>query len=298
MIHTSWKSEYPFEGRWFTTPGGHRMHYLDEGPVSPSDPVATLCVHGNPTWSFHWRALVSASRSSRRILAPDHIGMGLSDKPRATDYPYRLRNRIDDLEALWRHAGEPVFDLVAHDWGGAIGMGLALRHPEKVRRITLLNTAAYTDPCIPRRIAVCRLGWIGRFIVRGLNGFALPAVRLASAQPGGLRGAAREGLLHPYDSWENRVAVHEFVRDIPMSPKHPSWDELQAIGDGLAAFGKGRRIQLLWGSRDFCFHEHFLWRFLEYWPHAQVERLPDVGHYVMEDAPAEACRRILSFQQA
>lgn len=294
LAEAPWLVEFPFESRWFEVEGGHRMHHVDEGPHKGT---AVLCVHGNPTWSFYWRRLIAATRTQRRIIAADHIGMGLSDKPSERDYPYRLHRRIDDLEALWRHLGEPAFDLVAYDWGGPIGLGLAQRHPGKVRRITLLNTAAYVDADIPKRIALCRMGPLGRLIVRGFNGFAGPAVRFATSHKGGLPARARAGLLHPYRSWADRVAVHEFVRDIPMEASHPSRPTLAEIEAGLPKLGEGRRIQLLWGRDDFCFHEHFLKRFVQIWPKAQVDRLDGVGHYVMEDAPDEAVRRIREFQE-
>lgn len=289
----SWRSEFPFASRWHTTSGGHRMHYIDEGRAGAT---TTLCIHGNPTWSFYWRKLISATAGHRRILAPDHIGMGLSDKPDAETYPYTLRQRIDDLEALWMACGSPRFDLVAYDWGGPIGLGLALRHPDKVGRLTLLNTAAYTDTSLPLRIAVCRWGALGQFLVRGLNGFAGSAVYLATTRRGGLPRTTRAGLLFPYPDWKSRVAVHEFVRDIPLKPGHRSWATLLEIERGLVDLGRNREIQLLWGERDFCFHNHFLWRFVEFWPHARVDRLPEAGHYVLEDAPEEAVGRILEFQ--
>jgi haloalkane dehalogenase len=93
----------------------------------------------------------------------------------------------------------------------------------------------------------------------------------------------RQGLLAPYDSWKNRVAVHEFVRDIPLSPRHRSYAMLEGIECRLPSL-RDRPWQFIWGMRDWCFTPHFLARFLDFIPAAEVHRLADAGHYVVEDA--------------
>lgn len=118
-----WRSLYPFQSHEITL-GGHGCHYLDEG----TGPVLLL-VHGNPTWSFYWRELVRAFRGRYRVVVPDHIGCGLSDKPAAKEYPYRLARRVADLGQLIEKLDLGQITLLAHDWGGAIGMGAALAAP-------------------------------------------------------------------------------------------------------------------------------------------------------------------------
>ena len=131
-----WRALYPFESHWLHLPSGPRMHFLDEGQGEP-----ILALHGNPTWSFYYRELVKGLRGTNRVVVPDHVGCGLSDKPQ--DYPYTLRTHIDNVEALVDRLELGPFNLVVHDWGGAIGMGLAGRRPDLVKRILFLNTAAY-----------------------------------------------------------------------------------------------------------------------------------------------------------
>ena len=132
---------YPFQSRFFEHLG-LRLHYLDEGA---GDPVVML--HGNPTWSFYYRRLVEALRTSHRVIAPDHIGCGLSDKPDDGHYDYTLARRVEDLDALLEWLGvEKNVTLVLHDWGGMIGMTWACRHPERIARIVVLNTAAFPMP--------------------------------------------------------------------------------------------------------------------------------------------------------
>src|SRR5436305_2156201 len=122
--------------------GGLRLHYLDEGDGEP-----VVMVHGNPTWSFYYRHLVEALSPSHRVIVPDHIGCGLSDKPDDSRYAYTLASRVDDLEALLEHLGiVKDITLVVHDWGGMIGMVYATRHPKRIRRLVVLNTAGFHLP--------------------------------------------------------------------------------------------------------------------------------------------------------
>ena len=285
----NWRQEYPFESRFFDVGDGVRMHYLDEGPDSDE---AVLMLHGNPTWSFYYRNVVLALRGRMRCIVPDHVGMGLSDKP--ADYPYQLARRIGDIQKLVVHLRLKRVHLIVHDWGGAIGMGFATRAADLTGRIVILNTAAFPDARIPGRISVCRWPVLGALLVRGFNGFAGPAVKMAVTKP--LAPAVRAGYLAPYDSWANRVAVHQFVRDIPMEPEHPSRAILQQIGTDLAWL-KAKPILIGWGGQDFCFNDHFFERWKQFLPHAEAEHYPDAGHYVLEDARERLIPRIAEFLQ-
>src|SRR5688572_28137604 len=280
--------EYPFTPRTFRTPAGARMSFLDEGPRNDE---AVLMLHGNPTWSFYYRHLVHALAPTIRCIVPDHVGMGLSEKPQ--DYAYRLSTRIADIEALVGSLNLKRVHLVVHDWGGAIGFGFAARHPELIGRIAVLNTAAFTSSRIPWRIAACRSPVVGPLIVRGANGFAGPATYMAMHRRR-LSEIERRGYLLPYDTWANRVAVNAFVQDIPLRPSHPSWATLQEVESGLVAF-RDRNVTVIWGGRDFCFNDHFLERWREYLPAAEVHRIADAGHYVLEDAREEVVDRIAHF---
>jgi haloalkane dehalogenase len=251
---------------------------LDEG----AGPVLLL-VHGNPTWSFYWREIVLALRDRCRLVVPDHIGCGLSDKPPASRYPYCLRQRIEDLGELIRQLNLRDVTLVAHDWGGAIGVGAAVAAPERFARFVLMNTAAFRSTRCPWRIRACRTPGLGELGVKGLNLFARAALRMATCHPERMTRAVRAGLLAPYDCWAHRTAVHQFVHDIPLSPRHPSYPTLLGIEQGLARF-VGRPVCLIWGMRDWCFTPAFLERFLEFFPKAEVHRFDDAGHYVVEDA--------------
>ncbi|MCR6656945.1 MAG: alpha/beta fold hydrolase [Opitutus sp.] len=279
---------YPFSPHSLTTPAGARMSYLDEGPRNDE---AVLMLHGNPTWSFYYRELVQALSPRVRCVAPDHIGMGLSEKPQ--DYDYSLERRIADVEHLVAELDLRKIHLVVHDWGGAIGFGFAARHPELIGRIVVLNTAAFASEHIPGRIALCKAPVIGPLLVRGFNGFAWPATWM-SMHRRALSADEKRGFLFPYDSWANRVAVSAFVQDIPMSPQHRSWRTLQGVEQGLLRF-RAHSALVIWGGRDFCFNDHFLERWRTALPAADVHRIADAGHYVLADANTEVIPKIVSF---
>jgi haloalkane dehalogenase len=280
--------EYPFTPHVFRTPDGAGMSYLDEGPRHTD---AVLMLHGNPTWSYYYRHLVQALRPTRRCLVPDHVGMGASEKPAHRDYT--LASRIRDGVALVDSLGLRRVDLVVHDWGGAIGFGVAAQRPTMIGRLVVLNTAAFTDARIPKRIALCRAPWIGPGIVRGLNGFAWPATFMAMHRRS-LSAVEKRGYLWPYGSWADRVAVNAFVQDIPLTPAHPSWAPLKGVENALVRFADHPAL-LLWGGRDFCFNDHFLARWQKLLPRASSHLIAEAGHYVLDDAREEVIPRIREF---
>jgi haloalkane dehalogenase len=256
--------------------GGHRYHYLDEGQGD-----VLLLVHGNPTWSFYWRELIRALAPHYRVIAIDHIGCGLSDKPRK--YSYRLAQHVDNLVQLVKRLDLTGITLVGHDWGGAIGLGAALSERQRFARFVLFNSAAFRSKHIPWRIRACRVPIVGRLAVQGLNGFARGALRMAVCQHTRMTNDVRAGFLAPYDNWHHRQAIYRFIADIPMSRRHPSYATLLDIEEHLPLLSTNPWL-LVWGMRDWCFTPRFLERFLTFVPRAEVHRLPDAGHYVVEDA--------------
>jgi len=284
---------YPFEGRYFDH-GGLWQHYLDEGEGEP-----VVMVHGNPTWSFYYRSLVLALRDGYRCLVPDHIGCGLSDMPGEGRYDYRLRSRIDDLERLLDAvAGDEPVNLVVHDWGGMIGMGWAVRHPERVKRLVILNTAAFHLPdhmTVPAPVAVVRDTALAGLFVRGLNAFARGAAHTCTTRHP-MPARVRDAYCAPYDSWDHRLATLRFVQDIPLRPSDPSYQTVSEVERGLGRLASKPAL-LCWGGRDFVFDDRVLAEWRRHLPDARVVELPDCGHYVLEDAPraiAEETRRFLT----
>ncbi len=276
-----WRALYPFASHFFATSGGARMHYLDEGPADKELAQPLLMVHGNPTWSFYWRNLVLELRDEFRCVVPDHIGCGLSDKPQR--YHYRLAQHIDNLADLIEKLNLQNVTLLAHDWGGAIGLGAALKLPARFARIVLFNTGAFPPMYVPYRIAACRIPVVGKVAIRGFNLFARAAISMATEKPERMTPEVQAGLLAPYDSWHNRIATWRFVKDIPFTRRHPTGQKLAEIESLLWTLAD-KPISLIWGMRDWCFDTRCLQRFRKHWPTAEVHELADCGHYVIEDA--------------
>jgi len=181
--------------------------------------------------------------------------------------------------------------LVVHDWGGAIGLGAAIERIERFRNLLVLNTAAFPPPYIPRRIAACRFPLLGSWAIRYCNAFAQAAIYMAIDRLPRLDRNARDGLLAPYDSPRNRVAIDSFVRDIPMSPQHPTYEVLMELERNLPKLSK-LPIRFVWGMQDWCFRPECMERMNLAWPNAMRRELADVGHYVMEEAPTEVIEEL------
>ena len=285
MVRPDWLDKlYPFKSNFFKLPDNLSLHYIDEGQGEP-----VLMLHGNPTWSFYYRNLAAEFSKSHRVIVPDHIGCGLSDKPQ--DYAYTLKQHIENLEKLVAHLKLKDIILIVHDWGGAIGFGLLERHPELVRKIVILNTAAYTSEVIAFQINMCRIPVLAEQVIRRLNGFALTATYMAVAKK--MPTEIRKGYLFPYDSYANRIATAKFVADIPMNPKHRSYQTLKNIELSLSKHHCP--VLILWGKKDFCFHDYFLNRWKEIYPHATVKIFENAGHYVLEDAGDEIISELKKF---
>lgn len=271
---------YPFSSN-FLENNGQQYHYLDEGQGE-----TIVMLHGNPTWSFYYRNLVVALRSKYRVIVPDHIGCGLSSKPSDKDYTYDLAHRLSDLETLLEHLGlQDNITIIAHDWGGMIGMSYAVRHAASIKRLVMMNTASFMLPegkGLPFRL------WLLRMIrpfaavaVRGFNLFAWAATFMATKR--GLPESVKKGLTAPYDSWTHRIATLRFVQDIPLTEKDPSYAICKEVEDTQAERLGHLPLMICWGEHDFVFDMDFLAEWERRYPNAEVHRFPKAGHYVLED---------------
>jgi haloalkane dehalogenase len=282
---------YPFTSRYVEV-NGMRMHYVDEGCGEP-----VVFIHGNPTWSFYFRELIRRLSAGYRAIAPDHIGCGLSSRPTADEYGFRLQNRIEDFENFLRNLRlEKSVTLVLHDWGGIIGAGFAVRHPDRISRLIILNTAAFLKPKskpLPFALRVIRnIPFLAAPAVLGLNAFARGAAWAASAK--GLAPTVRAGLTAPYNSWTNRMATLKFVQDIPLKPEDPSYILVQQVDQNLYRLA-AKPMLICWGDRDFVFDRDYLAEWRRRFPHAELHLFPEAGHYVLEDASEQISDIVLDF---
>ncbi len=260
--------------------GGMRLHYIDEGD---GDPVVML--HGNPTWSFFYRHLIEDLRNAYRVVVPDHIGCGLSDKPDDSRYDYTLTRRVDDLEALLDHLGlDRDLTLVLHDWGGIIGMTFAARHPERIARLVVTNTAAFHKPAgksFPTALALFRDSPAGAWLARGANLF-VRGTGWIGCKTQRLSRETRDAYAAPYDSWEHRIAIHRFVQDIPLRSGDRSYGVITEVQDRLHLL-RSIPMMIAWGLQDFVFDEPILNEWVRRFPEAEVHRFTRAGHLLFED---------------
>ena len=282
---------HPFK-RNYLDRNGNKLQYVNEGQGEP-----VVMVHGNPSWSFYYRNLISALSDKHQCIVPDHIGCGLSDKPDDSGYDYTLKNRIDDLEALLEHLDvKQNITLVVHDWGGMIGMGYAARYPDRIKRLVILNTGAFHLPVskpFPWALSICRNTFLGTFLVRGFNAFS-SAASYVGVKRKAMHKDIREAYVAPFNSWANRISTLRFVQDIPLKPGDRNYDLVSDIAASLVEFQDVPTV-ICWGLQDFVFDKHFLTEWKQRMPHAKVHEFSDCGHYILEDASDEVIGHIKDF---
>jgi len=290
--------DYPFTPRRIEIRPGIALSYLDEGP---RDGQVVVMLHGNPSWSYYWRHLVLGLRDRYRCIVPDHVGMGLSDRPddaldASPRYDYTLQSRVDDIATLLDSLGitGPV-TLAVHDWGGMIGFGWALSHMPQVRRLVILNTAAFPLPDakpMPWQLSLGRDSRVGGWLIRRFNLFARGAAWLGTGRR--LPKLVRDAYIAPYAGWRNAISTLRFMQDIPLREGDRAWPLVAESGRRLHAFAD-RPAFIGWGLRDFVFDRHFLESFVTALPQAEVHAFKDAGHYVLEDKHAVLVPAIRAF---
>jgi cis-3-alkyl-4-acyloxetan-2-one decarboxylase len=284
--------DYP-ENSHFTDINGRRMHYL-EGGNDNSETVIML--HGNPSWSFYYRYLFSTLIKSYHCIVPDHIGMGLSEKPEKGEYEFTLKQRVDDLDALLSSLNsDKDLTLIVHDWGGMIGLTYATRYPDKIKRLVISNTAGFHIPegkQIPWQLKLSRTPVIGSLLIQGLNAFCRGGViQCVTRKP--MSKEVKNAYLAPYNNWAHRFSVLRFVEDIPLDSNHPTYNLVNEVDNNLSQFSKVPML-ICWGLNDFVFDVHYLDEWKKRMPHAEYHEY-DAGHYLLEDASDEVIPVIQTF---
>jgi cis-3-alkyl-4-acyloxetan-2-one decarboxylase len=269
---------FPFEPRYVQA-GDVRLHYVDEGPRN-APPL--LFVHGNPTWSYLWRLPVSElAAQGRRCIAFDHMGFGRSDKPSQLRR-YTLQTHIDNALALIDELDLRDVVLVAHDWGGPIGLGAMLERADRLRGLALINTWAWELPSfLPPFVREFRTEGLGEILALGGNLFV-------ESIPGGMAQRATDPVMMdayraPFPDYWSRVGALAFQRDIPLTERDRSAALMGTIHDRLQKLDVP--VTLVWGMRDRVFQPVFLDQWRELFPDAKVVELADAAHFVPEDRP-------------
>lgn len=285
--------QYPFKPLRVQVRQGLHLSCIDVGPRNA--PVV-LMLHGNPSWSYYWRHLITALSPLYRCIVPDHMGMGYSDKPSDSEYCYTLQSRIEDLTILLKELDvhTPV-TLIVHDWGGMIGFGWACANQASVARLVITNTAGFLLPHkarLPWYIHLGRAHVMGELVVRGLNAFALGAAWCGVERP--MPTEVRRAYCAPYDSWAHRIAIIRFMQDIPLHPNDLAWAIVVAVEQQLPQLANKPTL-IAWGLQDAVFTETFFVQFQKIFSNAKILRYPDAGHYVLEDKSETLSQEVLDF---
>jgi len=279
---------YPFRTRLFDS-GEGMMSYVDAG----SGPAVVL-VHGTPTWSFVYRRLIaSLVATGHRVIAPDHLGFGLSQKAGA--WPTRARYRPQDharrLAALLDALGVRDITLVVHDFGGPVGLSYAIARPERVARLVILNTWLWSLEGDQRIARGARLASsvVGRLLYLRLNASPRWLIPAAFADRARLRPDVHRQYLAPFSTAASRTPLWELARSLI---SESAWYE--ALWRQRARLAEKPAL-LLWGVDDPSFGRAYLARWREALPHAAVVELPGVGHFVQEEAATDVAKHVEAF---
>jgi cis-3-alkyl-4-acyloxetan-2-one decarboxylase len=267
--------------------------------VAPAGAKGTLVfIHGNPSNKALFRHLIAAAGTDYRCVAIDHIGMGESDKPDRGAYDFHFEQRVDDLERVIDQLklGDQL-TLVMHDWGGIIGLRYAQRHPERIQRLVITNTAGFgllPGKKLPKEIWFIRNTWLGGYLCKHYNIFQ--------------RGAAKYGVDHALDKARADLylqhhqnphdceAILRFVRDIPLKPIDRGYDKIAALRELYPKLAD-KPVQIFWGMKDFVFDADYLAEFQKLIPHAEVHKYPNAGHWLTEDVHEDMVPKLMKFLQ-
>lgn len=288
MLPAAVKKLFPFESKYCQLTDG-LIHYVDYTEASGNPPVVLL-LHGNPTWGFYYRNLIKQLAPYFRVIAPDYIGCGLSERPkskrfRAIDRIHQTLELIDKLEIK-------KFSLVMHDWGGSIGTGVAIRRVSSLERLVYLNTTLTETETLPLIIKLAASKITGRFLTRHSRNFLRVTTDYGVSKK--LSKEVRYGYMYPYRKAKLREAIWDFVDDIPFDSDHPTYIQMMELAISIPSLSEVP-VQIVWGLRDPCFHREMLSRVAEHFPHAEILEFPNASHLVLEDEPEEAGSAITQF---
>ena len=285
---------WPYEPRWFDSSDGN-LHYVDEGP---RDGKPVVMLHGNPTWGYLYRNFIPPLvAAGYRCIVPDHLGFGRSDKPDKPEL-YQVPRHAERLEGLLESLDLQDATLVSQDWGGPIGFYWATRHPERIGALCVLNTIAHGPKekvKLPLPLHLFRTPGVGEALVKGghmfVRGFLFKA---GIVHKNRITKEMRDAYMTPHPSYSSRTSILVFPREIPADSSGRVAEFLSEVEMGLESL-KDKPTMIAWALKDIAFLPRYLddlWR--RDFPHADVLRIPDAGHYLQEDAHERIVPRLLA----
>lgn len=292
-LPVSIREQWPWQPR-FARANGWRMHYIDEGT---GDPVVLL--HGNPTWGFLYRDFVEPlTRAGNRVVIPDMIGFGLSEKP-TREEAHSLDGHIANLTALLSQLDLRRITLVCHDWGGPTGLGFAFSNPGSVAALVVMSTWAWPTPpsefhtrIFPWRMMHAPL--VGPYLLGRHNALAGRGVYLSVVDREKFRKRAQQAYEWALSDPATRLLTWTWPRWIPLDATARALERFKWLENELAACRLPTMI--VWGREDDVFdHATFAARFKQLLPHAEGPHLVTGRHFLQEDSGPEVAALITDF---
>ncbi len=269
---------FPYQSRYFQV-GTHRLHYIDEG----RGPLVLL-MHSCPFWMFEYRTLIADLIQDHRVIALDQLGFGLSDKP--SPFDYRIETHADHLERFIHELGLTGYTLIQHGRGAAVGMAVAVRHPDTVKGFVTLNAMSFSDYTLPLRLQLCRIKFIGAKILMYLNVFNRDVNRLPAA--------VQAAYNYPFRNGEDQYSVLRFIEDIPCAPEEASAQTMFEIESALWQL-RDKPSCIIWAKKDWLYNMKNQKKWLQYFPRSDSYTIDHAGRCITEDAPEEVNRYIRDF---
>ncbi|TAL68630.1 MAG: alpha/beta fold hydrolase [Bacteroidetes bacterium] len=267
------RNEYPFTSHFFDLPVG-KMHYIDEGQ---GDPI--VMIHGNPGWSFEFRNIIKELSKTNRCIAIDHIGFGLSDKP--FDFDYLPSSQAKNFEIFMDSLNLNNIAMTFNDWGGPIGLSYAIKHPEIIKKLVIMNTFLWSVEDDPhyQKFSGLMGGGFGRFMIKNFNLFAHFFLPKVFGEKKNLPKHIHKHYYKHLATRKDRKGCYTFPKHIIASSKwlDSLWQQRERINSIPTTF--------VWGMKDIAFREKELNYWIENWKNPKVVRLEGVGHYPQEESP-------------
>ncbi|MEL7157463.1 MAG: alpha/beta fold hydrolase [Actinomycetota bacterium] len=294
----TFEGTWPYEPRFFDG-AGFRQHYVDEGEGEP-----VVCLHGEPTWGYLYRHLIGPLAAHHRVVVPDHMGFGKSETPQ--DRTYTLQTHTENLLALIDHLDLQDITFVLQDWGGLIGTALAVRHPDRVKRMVYMNTVngyGRISRDLPGPNESRWFQWIGggmengrtEQVLRNAGSTVLSVMKIIGFNSTAVDDTWIRAYAEQFPDWDSAIGAYEFPIDAYLGRIR---DYVRAGADGLPALAAKPAI-LLEGLDDKAIDpRRAIADFRGVWPDGPVVELPGVGHFCQEDAPDVLVSNIRQFVQA
>lgn len=277
------KTEYPFTSKWIDLKAG-KMHYIEEGSGD-----TLIFLHGNPVWSYSYRKLIKAFSKDYRCIGIDHLGFGLSDKPE--NFSYLPEDHSKNLTEFIEKKNLKNITLFVNDWGGPIGLNYAVNHPHNIKKLVIFNTFMWSvkgDKHFERFSAFMG-GLLGKFLNLQFNFFGNVVIPQAYGNKKRLTKQNKLQLTQHVPTPKERKGVWIFPKEIIGSS---TW--LESIWEKKLSISS-IPVFLIWGGKDIAFRKKELATFQSFLKNSITLELPDVGHYVQDEAGERIIEPIAEF---